>query len=112
MRSGVGQQGGEISFALGQRLRMGKDFLHSGQLYTRQRDQLVGNRNLRFAHNGQIVAQQQIVVTVNTAGQRVFQRQDAVIDLAAADASKISSKSLHEMVVAASPKKFTAAASL
>ena len=71
--------------ALRQRLGMRQYPPHILQRSAGQRHQVVRDRQRHLADNGQIVFEEQVVVAVNTAADRVLDRQDAVCRLTGRD---------------------------
>lgn len=65
--------------ALGQSLGMAYDSSEIFRLHAGKREQAVVYRELNFTHNVQRMAEQQIVISVYTAAQGIFHRQDCSV---------------------------------
>ena len=71
--------------ALRQRLRMRQDPPDFLEPHARQREQLVHDRHLDFADDRELALDEQVVVAVNRAADRVLDRDDAEADVAGVD---------------------------
>ena len=68
----------QVSLALGERLRMGVDRLHVGDLRAGQRLQTVDDVELHFTGDAELVIEQQVVIAMNGAADGVLERNDAM----------------------------------
>ena len=71
--------------ALSQRLRMREDPPHFAELDARKREQVVHHRHLDLADDRQLPFDQQVVVAMNRAADRVLDRDDAEVHRAGVD---------------------------
>ena len=81
-------QARQKSFALRQPLRMRVHLLDVRELRPRKREQVVRHLQQHLGHDRQLVLEQQVVVAVDAAANRVLDRQNAVGCLAAFDGGK------------------------